>query len=77
MTLQEITSGLGGAYKRWKTEELLKDDYKKRFFAAATEALQDEVASQVVEELVAENEEEALRSAPRKNPRYRVLSAIE
>lgn len=73
--LDEVTGELGSAYETWKGAEKRKDKLKRQFFDKINEALKEEVPRQVVQQIEAQDEEEALRIAQRMHPRFRTLDA--
>lgn len=73
--LDDVTHNLGTAYEVWKNSEKAKDSLKRKFFDKINEALREEVPRQVVQQVEAQDEEEALRIAQRMYPRFKTLDA--
>lgn len=67
----EVTSRLGEAYRAWKSSEKEKDEYRKRFFELADEALEGTTVLERVE-VEAESAEEALAQVEKRFPQWRV-----
>ena len=75
--LDEVTGELGSVYETWKRAEKVKDMLKRHFFDAINEELKDEVPKQVVQQVEAADEEEALRIAQRMYPRFTTVTVRE
>lgn len=74
--LEEATTDLGDAYRRWKTGEADKEKHRKEFFAAATAEASERTLAQKtvpVEDEDVATEEEARAWLARHYPTWRVL----
>jgi hypothetical protein len=77
MNLDDVTSELGEAYRRWKESEKDKNIARDKFFKEATSALEEEEAEQVVERVNASNAEEAISIANYRYARFRLVDVVD
>lgn len=68
--LEETASCLGDQYDKWKAAEKKKDQFKKRFFKLATEAVNEQPLAERVITVTAPDEETAITRAKQQNPTW-------
>lgn len=72
-SLEEITSDLRMYYKEWKSNEKAKEEKRKEFFDAATEAHKKKTLARKTVRVAADSKEEAWEFASKSYARWKIL----